>query len=93
MDRNIKSFYFSTTDTTRKIVTVIADKLAANSSSRAVKNIDFTLPDARKEQVSFTEKDLVVVGLPVYAGRVPNILLKYFKIIFKTQKMALKPTF
>ena len=81
MDRNIKSFYFSTTDTTRKIVTGIADKLAARSSSKKVKNIDFTLPDARKEPVSFTEKDLVVVGLPVYAGRVPNILLKYLNAI------------
>lgn len=69
MNKNIKSFYFSTTDTTRKIVNGIADKLAANSSSKTVNNIDFTLPAARKEQVSFTEHDLVVVGLPVYAGR------------------------
>jgi len=59
----------------------IAEKLAANSRSKTVKNIDFTLPDARKEPVSFTEHDLVVVGLPVYAGRVPNVLLKYLNAI------------
>jgi len=89
LDRNIKSFYFSTTDTTRKIVTGIADKLAASSRSKTVKNIDFTLPDARKEQVSFTEKDLVVVGLPVYAGRVPNVLLKFLNAISGNGALAI----
>jgi len=81
LNKNIKSFYFSATDTTRKIITGIADRLAADLSSKEVKNIDFTLPDARKEPVSFTEDDLAVVGLPVYAGRVPNVLLKYLNAI------------
>jgi len=81
LNKNVKSFYFSTTDTTRKIVTGIAEILAANSRGKTVKNIDFTLPDARKEQVYFTKNDLVVVGLPVYAGRVPNVLLKYLNAI------------
>ena len=81
MNKNINSFYFSTTDTTKKIVTGMADKLAANLKNKTVKNIDFTLPDARKEPMSFAEQDLVVVGLPVYAGRVPNVLLKYLNAI------------
>jgi len=77
LNKNIKTFYFSATGTTKKIVTGIADKLAENSSSKTTKNIDFTLRDARKEPMSFTKQDLVVVGIPVYAGRVPNVLLKY----------------
>ncbi|MGV8058755.1 MAG: EFR1 family ferrodoxin [Smithellaceae bacterium] len=81
MNNNIKTFYFSATGTTKKIVTGIADKLAANWGGKTTKNIDFTLPDARKEPISFTEKDIVVVGLPVYAGRVPNVLLKYLNAI------------
>jgi ferredoxin len=77
LNTNIKTFYFSATGTTKKIVTGIADKLAKHSNNRTTKNIDFTLPDARKEPMSFAKQDLVVVGLPVYAGRVPNVLLKY----------------
>jgi len=81
LNRNIKSFYFSATGATRKIVTGIADKLADHSNGKTVHNIDFTLPDARKEPASFTEQDIVVVGLPVYAGRLPNVLLKYLNTI------------
>ena len=77
MNQNIKSVYFSPTGTTRKIVTGIVDKLAQSMRSKSVKNIDFTLPHARKEPLSFTGQDLVVFGVPVYAGRVPNVLLKY----------------
>jgi len=75
------SFYFSATGTTQKIVTALADKLAANSSGKKTKNIDFTLPGARKEPVSFAKEDIVVAGVPVYAGRVPNVLLKYLNTI------------
>lgn len=80
MNQNIKTFYFSATGTTKKIVTGIGDKLAKHSNATTT-NIDFTLPDVRKEPMSFTKQDLVVVGLPVYAGRVPNVLLKYLNTI------------
>jgi multimeric flavodoxin WrbA len=40
-------------------------------------NLDFTLPDKRKLKYTFTESDIVIVGTPVYAGRVPNLLLKF----------------
>lgn len=81
LNKNIKSIYFSATGTTRKIVTGIAGRLSGNSSGGTTQEIDFTLPDARKKPVSFTDQDLVVVGLPVYAGRLPNILLKYLNTI------------
>lgn len=38
---------------------------------------DFTLPEARTHGKAFDKNDLVVFGTPVYAGRVPNVLLKY----------------
>jgi len=80
--KNINTMYFSATDTTKKIVTGIASKMTENIDRQmTINNIDFTLPDARKKPVSFTEQDLVVVGLPVYAGRVPNVLLKYLNTI------------
>ena len=44
-------------------------------------DVDFTLPDVRKEVQIFNEDDLVVFGTPVYAGRVPNVLLKYIHTV------------
>lgn len=82
MDKNINAMYFSPTGTTKKIAAGLAGKISAAAGGQtAVKIIDFTLPGARKETVSFTAADLVVFGVPVYAGRVPNILLKYINSI------------
>ena len=73
----IYAMYFSATGTTEKIVTCIADALCGSAAVR----YDFTLPDARKEPAVFTPDDTVVFGTPVYAGRVPNVLLKYLNTI------------
>ena len=42
---------------------------------------DFTLPDARTSVKTFGPDDLVVFGTPVYAGRVPNVLVKYLHTV------------
>lgn len=82
MDLKINAMYFSPTDTTRKIVSGIAQKISENSGDSArINTIDFTLPGIRKNPVSFTKEDLVILGVPVYAGRVPNILLKYLDLV------------
>ena len=77
----VKTFFFSTTQTTKKIVTGIAGGLARMSGGKEVEDVDFTLPGARKEPASFGGQDLVVAGIPVYAGRVPNLLLKYLRTL------------
>lgn len=80
MDKRIWAVYFSATGTTEKMVCRTADRLASGGGSgeeRTAKRYDFTLPAARREPASFTSEDLVVFGVPVYAGRVPNVLLKY----------------
>ena len=71
---------FSPTGTTKKIVGKIAGKIADNLNVEYV-FFDFTLPAARKEQLSFAKNELVVLGSPVYAGRIPNLLLKYLQSI------------
>lgn len=81
MNKCIKTFYFSATETTKKIVTGIACRLAENVGEKVKENIDFTLPDARKQPASFHHEDIVVAGIPVYAGRAPNVLLKYLNQI------------
>lgn len=72
----IWTMYFSATGTTEKIVTRIAEKLAEKEQS-SLSSFDFTLPENRQEPKCFESEDLVVFGVPVYAGRVPNVLLKY----------------
>ena len=82
MNKKINTMYFSATETTKKIVSGIAEKISKNIGEvKSVNNIDFTLPGVRKDPVSFTIEDVVIVGVPVYAGRVPNILLKYLNSI------------
>lgn len=83
MNNKINTMYFSPTGTTKKVVSEIANKISHNISNNEItlNNIDFTLSRVRKETVSFTEEDIVIIGVPVYAGRVPNVLLKYLNSI------------
>lgn len=78
--KKVHAVYFSATGTTQKVTEgvakVIAEKLGAEYGV-----YDYTLPEARKEPLTFSPDDLVVFGTPVYAGRVPNVLLKYLETI------------
>lgn len=76
--KTVKAVYFSATGTTRCVVCAIADKLAEHLGLPCVQ-VDFTLPAARVEPLVFDSGDIVVIGTPVYAGRVPNVLLKYLQ--------------
>lgn len=81
MNKAIKTFYFSATGTTKKIAQAVAGELARRFGGQSVVHVDFTLPEGRKEPASFSGQDIVVAGIPVYAGRVPNVLLKYLNTI------------
>ncbi len=74
--QKVWAVYFSATGTTQKIVTEIANRIAKQTGA-VRENFDFTLPDARTDILGFAANDLVIFGTPVYAGRVPNVLLKY----------------
>lgn len=70
--------FFSPTGGTKTGVTTVAGALAQHLGV-AYKEMDFTLPTTRVEEHSFGAFDLVVLGTPVIAGRVPNLLLPYLK--------------
>lgn len=76
MIKRVWGVYFSGTDTTKKTVSFIAKGISEQLKLEYTE-FDFTLPKKRQEPLVFTEKDLVVLGLPVIAGRVPNLMLKY----------------
>ena len=78
--KKVWAVYFSATDTTKKIVLTIADE-AARLLGAERDDYDFTLPGMRENGFAAGKDDLVIFGTPVYAGRVPNVLLKYLATI------------
>lgn len=90
MNKTINAMYFSATDTTKKVVSEIAKRISENiDSAITINSIDFTLPEVRTKPVSFAEEDVVIIGVPVYAGRVPNVLLKYLNSITGNGALAI----
>ena len=72
------SVWFSATGTTREVVRAVS-KAVAEGLGCEWEEYSFNLPTAREQELSFGETDLVVFGVPVYAGRVPNLLLPYVR--------------
>lgn len=78
--KNVYGMYFSATGTTEKIVKAVSMRAASLlTPGKDAELIDFTLPDSREKSYGFGESDLVVFGVPTYAGRVPNVLLPFLK--------------
>ncbi len=72
MDKELSIVYFSATDCTKKVVKGIAEGI-----NDSYKEYNFTLPANRQDGSAFGENDLVIIGVPVYAGRVPLFLMEY----------------
>lgn len=76
--KKVWAVYFSGTGTTRRTVELIAGDIAARLGL-PVQSVDFSRPALRQETLRFSDTDLVVFGTPVYAGRVPNVLLPFLQ--------------
>ncbi len=74
--KKVWAAYFSGTGTTEKTVTRIA-RVMAEKLNATYEEFSYTLPRNREQELAFSADDLVVFGSPVYAGRVPNVLLPY----------------
>ncbi|MCI8283681.1 MAG: 4Fe-4S binding protein [Firmicutes bacterium] len=70
----VYAVYFSPTGGTKKIVTMIAKETAKRLGSDFIE-IDYTSAENRKNKYNFGKNDFVVIGTPVYAGRIPNKIL------------------
>ena len=70
----VRAVYFSPTHTTKTIAEEVANALAA-ALAASVEVVDLTLPEHRPTDVSCEAGDVLVFGFPVYAGRVPALLL------------------
>lgn len=73
--------FFSPTGNTAKIIKTIAQKLASKLAVPSAED-DFTLPKQHEAVREFGAHDLVVFGVPTYAGRVPNKVLPFVQNLF-----------
>ena len=78
--KKVWAMYFSPTGGTEKAVKTVAEDVAKQLGI-PFEIYDFTLPQKRESVACFTETDLVFLGTPVIAGRVPNVLLPYLDTI------------
>ena len=68
----VQCLYFSPTGSTRKIV----ETVAAGTGMRQVPSVDITTPSQRQLWSGEIEGDLLVVGIPVYGGIPPALVLE-----------------
>ena len=74
---SVKLVYFSPTGTTKTVIQGIARGI--NHST--VELLDITRPDARIQPLQTSENELLVIGVPVYMGRVPGLLTEWLHAI------------
>lgn len=78
----VKGVFYSATGNTERVVTAIARGIA-DKSWVSMEIQDFTLPENRTAVHTYSPSDLVVFGMPVYAGRIPNKMLPAVQNNFK----------
>jgi ferredoxin len=73
--KQIKLVYFSPTGTTRKVLESIAEGIAVED----VEHINLTLPEGTQQTIPPFSDELVIIGAPVYGGRLPADAVSRFK--------------
>lgn len=80
----IKTVFFSPTKTTKTIVQAISEGIGIKD----VQLIDITLPEKRENALAEFDDELVIIGLPVYYGRLPEIVVSYIKLLRGNNTLA-----
>jgi ferredoxin len=71
----VKLVYFSPTGTTQKVLESIAKGIAVED----VEHIDLTLPEGARQTIPPFSNEVVIMGAPVYGGRLPAEAINRFK--------------
>ena len=74
---SVKLVYFSPTGTTKVVVQAIAQGINHDNAEE----VDITRPAARIQPLQTSEKELLIVGVPVYMGRGPALLTDWLHTI------------
>lgn len=86
--KRVYASYFSATGTTEKMVKYIARKIASELDV-CVETADFSLKEERRIPLNFLRESVVVMGTPVIAGRVPNVLLDFLRSMKGNEAFAI----
>ena len=78
MIREVAGLYFSATGNTKRVTERIAKRLSGFFGC-PVRYVSFTLPGERENVISFGPDTLAVIGMPTYAGKLPNLILPAVK--------------
>mgnify|MGYP005623976701 FL=1 len=81
---NTTLVYFSPTSTTHTILKEIARGIGKEICAV----IDITKPEIRNQNAPEFNNDLVLIGAPVYGGRLPKDAADYFKTIKASGSLA-----
>ena len=80
----VYNLFFSPTDTTKFVLQFLSEQISPN-----YKNINLTSRDTNLDDVSLAENDLVFLGVPSYAGRVPITFKERFSKIKGNNALAI----
>jgi flavodoxin len=72
--KQVSLIYFSPTGNVRKTLTKIAAGIGYPT-----REYDLTPFEARWKKYTFSAEDLVLVGMPVYGGRIPGNAIEFFR--------------
>ncbi|MDD9302427.1 MAG: 4Fe-4S binding protein [Desulfobacter sp.] len=75
--KEITLIYFSPTQTTRTVL----EEIAKGMGKKVAKVVDITLPATRFQLAPKFENEIVLMGAPVYSGRIPKDAADYFKTL------------
>lgn len=67
----VNLIYFSATNTTKTVMEYIAQGLGIDNI------VSYNITKGQAEEISFNENDIVVFGMPVYSGRIPQLTIEY----------------
>jgi len=80
----VKLIYFSPTGTTQKVL----ESIAKGITSEDVEHINLTPPEGARQTVPSFSDELVIIGAPVYGGRLPVDAINRFKQLKASKTLA-----
>jgi len=83
--KQVKLIYFSPTGTTQKVLESIAKGITVED----VEHINLTLPEEAQQTIPPFSDELVIIGAPVYGGRLPVDAIDRFKQLKASKTLAI----
>jgi len=83
--KQVKLIYFSPTGTTQKVL----ESIAKGINVEDVEHINLTLPQGAEQTIPAFSDELVIIGAPVYGGRVPVEAINRFKQLKASKTLAI----